>query len=557
MPLRSKGWNCSATFPLACPSGMKATRAGLRQILLNLVDNAVKFTGSGEVRLSARVIHRHDGRSTLRILVKDTGIGIQIKRQAAVFESFTQADGSTSRVYGGTGLGLTICRSLARQMGGDLTLESEPGHGSTFRLELTLNDCQGTRTRHDEGSLRGQRVLIVASNASARAILRGQIEAWGCGVDEARDMLEAFSLLRSVRDKDRFTLILCDHQFHDPNQSPAKSLAADYKTANIPLILMVPSGAKPMESERGQRTVSKPVKLLALHKALIHALKEEVETSEPITPAVATVPAVTTSRRPQSKMFRVLLAEDNTTNQKVAMRMLERIGCHAEAVADGQEVLAMLDRFAFDLILMDLQMPELDGYATTIAIRRREGESSDHIPIVALTAHAMREDRERCLAAGMDDYLSKPITLKALTDVLARWRPEPGSPPPAPISRPAPTPGPSVDVFHSKRLQEISQGDLDFEDELLQCLLFDVDAGMTSLSEALEAADFNRFGAELHGLSGACRTIGANAMAALCRETENAAREPGFTPTPASLGDLLEQRDALRAAVTSYLASRS
>ena len=452
---QAKGLEMLCDFPARLPEWYEGDAGRLRQVLLNLVSNAVKFTGSGEVRISARVIERLENRSRLRISVKDTGIGIPLDRQAAVFESFTQADGGTSRLYGGTGLGLTICRSLSQLMGGSLELESEPGRGSTFRLDLILTDRADLTISRDDTLIRGRRVLVADANPSARAILRGQLEAWGCRVDEARDMLEVLSLIRSTRHSDRFSVVLADHNLPGSNQSPSKSLAADPKLAGIPIILYLPGSARSGDFGGATVSIGKPIRQGSLYNALVDVLQDRHEEKP------ATVRPVASIEQPAALgHFRVLLAEDNTTNQKVAMRMLERLGCRADAVSDGREAVAMLDRIAYDLVLMDVQMPEMDGYQATAEIRRREREGARRMPIIAMTAHAMPGDRERCLAAGMDEYLSKPVTFQGLSEVLGRWKPVAGLSPLSIGQRP-------LEVFRAERLREISQGDEAFEGELL------------------------------------------------------------------------------------------
>ena len=259
---------------------------------------------------------------------------------------------------------------------------------------------------------------------------------------------------------------------------------------------------------------------------------------------------------PKLAGIRVLLAEDNTTNQTVASKMLHRLGCVAEVVGDGLEVLARLERADFDMILMDVAMPRMDGLQATGEIRRREQSQANarRVPIIAMTAHAMQGDRERCLAAQMDDYLSKPVSITQLTEVLERWaRPIAADQPSPPDAGAVPEP-PPVPSIQLARLYELTLGDQDFERELLDCLLTDVNDGIDRLAAALAPLDPVLIANTLHGIVGACRTVGAEALGTFCRQRELEASQDGFAPGPAWLAAIMAERDHLGAAVSAHLA---
>ena len=275
--------------------------------------------------------------------------------------------------------------------------------------------------------------------------------------------------------------------------------------------------------------------------AMLMAVQGSAAETNPVASAAAPAADV-----PDLAGVRVLLAEDNQTNQKVAAKMLKRLGCEFEVVEDGLVALGRLAEVEFDLVLMDVQMPRMDGYQATHEIRRREQAhpGSRHLPVIAMTAHARQDDRERCIAAQMDDYLSKPVTLAELAAVLARWRPRAG------VDRMTPPP-PTLRI---SRLQELSQGDTDFEQEILDCLLTDIATGIDRLRAALEPLAPGRIATTLHGVVGACRTVGADDLGQFCRDQEHQATEPGFRPDAAWLAAFERKRDELVAAIAAHRA---
>ncbi|MFA5976184.1 MAG: response regulator [Elusimicrobiota bacterium] len=404
------------------PTALKGDPGRLRQILINLMSNAIKFTERGEVVLRVKKESETDQDVTLRFLVTDTGIGISPEAQKRLFQSFSQADSSTTRKYGGTGLGLAICKRLAEMMGGQVGLESTPGKGSTFWFTAVFQkQTQPVATPKPflPDILKGKRVLIVDDNKTNRKIMQEQLTPWGMITAEAAGGRDALQILRQAAAAQApLAIVLLD--MHMPEMDGlelAQAIQADPTLAQTHLVMMSSMGQRPPEASRIERWLTKPIKQMDLLKnlaaVLSHAPAEAVSESAPAFSAYS-------SR--QKKQARLLVAEDNTSNQQVAVNILKKMGHKADAVANGQEALEALSRIAYDLVLMDCQMPEMDGFQATAEIRAREGVER-HTPIIALTANVMQGDREKCLYAGMDDYLPKPLDLNQLAAVLERWLP--------------------------------------------------------------------------------------------------------------------------------------
>ncbi len=528
----------------------------IRQILLNLVGNAIKFTDTGEVRIAPRLIvdpatdsDRDAGQVTtrLRLSVQDTGIGVPTDKRESIFASFTQGDGSTSRLHGGTGLGLAICSSLARLLGGSIHLTSTVSQGSTFAVDLPL-PILGRISDTVPTSLVGETILVADANQSVRDGIYAALEARGARVIETDDATAVVPLIRFPAVRERPTLCLVDERLAEQVPRFFEELAGRPESNRCPVILMTIGRTQKSLATHGCPVIAKPI----LPSSLISTITDVLRSSSELPTPTPTPDPPSVSVSSKLAGVRVLLAEDNTTNQMVAVRMLHRLGCHAEVVADGSEVLPRLDQADFDVILMDVAMPRMDGYQATAAVRCREEQRhlTHHVPIIAMTAHAMQGDRERCLAARMDDYLSKPVTITELATVLERWVGQRG---PDLLSSPAPAEvavAPALPALRLARLQELSQGDIDFERELLECLLGDVAAGMDKLDSTRDPAQLATI---LHGIVGACRTVGAEALGMLCRECEREVEQPGFHPDPSWFATIQAERDNLIAAVATYL----
>jgi signal transduction histidine kinase/DNA-binding response OmpR family regulator len=407
------------------PDTVEGDGARLRQILLNLLANAIKFTESGEVKLAV-VDLQEDGDSVkAHFAVSDTGIGIPEDAKERIFDAFVQADSSHTRRYGGTGLGLAICSRLAAMMGGRIWVESEPGKGSTFHVTVVLKRSTA-RERAPAGepeSLHGLRVLVVDDNNTNRRILDQTLLRWKMKPVSVASGQEALALLREQSEHGGiFDLIIVDAQMPEMDGFTLSRLIRDNLGLACPRIMMLSSlDVKSVTSELQEAGLAtylmKPVTRENLLNAILKVAggRGQQEVHNNTSPS-----AVQPTRH-----LRILLAEDNPVNQRVATLLLRREGHAVTGVTNGREALAALARESYDLVLMDVQMPEMDGYETTRAIRKKETGSGIHIPVIALTAHAMKGDRAICHAAGMDDYLSKPIETGELRSVLARW----GNPP--------------------------------------------------------------------------------------------------------------------------------
>jgi signal transduction histidine kinase/DNA-binding response OmpR family regulator len=405
------------------PHAVRGDRMRVSQILTNLVANAVKFTAEGEVIVEVGVAERTDQVVAIRFEVRDTGIGIAPGQIARLFDAFEQADARTTREFGGTGLGLTISRQLTGLMGGTIQAESELGHGSTFRFEIAFTPATAPpRTPVPAGELSGLRVLVVDDNATNRRVFEAYVAAWGMRPDVAGDPASAFAALQSAVSDDPYDIALLD--FNMPGESGlelAKRITATPALRRTRLILLTSSGQIALDDPATgiSSRLTKPVHRSRLLDAIRTAMAPE--------PDVHARPAPghereTVGPQPIPAGRRVLVAEDQKVNWMLIERLLTKRGLSPANATDGRLALEMLESDDYDLVLMDCQMPLLDGYDTAREIRRREAATrSTHIPIVAMTANAMSGDRERCLAAGMDDYLAKPIGAEHLDEVLERW----------------------------------------------------------------------------------------------------------------------------------------
>ena len=391
------------------PNGTIGDPVRLQQVLVNLVGNAIKFTEHGHILLQIREDARHDGTTDVHFQISDTGIGIPAEKQATVFEAFSQADGSTTRRFGGTGLGLTISSTLVRMMGGRIWVESEPGRGSTFHFTAAFKMTELARSEHPaEPALAEIRVLIVDDNPVNRLILETQLKRWHTRPTSVENGRAALTALADAADAGiPFILVLLDVNMPELDGFQVAERIHEMPQLAGATIMMLSSSGHHGESVRCRELgvaayLTKPIQAPDLYDAICRVLNR----------AVAEQPRKA-SARPMgkaSRTVRVLLAEDNVVNQRVAVGLLEKRGHEVVVAGNGLEAIAALERASFDVVLMDVQMPEMGGLEATAAIRKREQESgSGHARIIAMTAHAMTGDRERCLAAGMDGYLSKPI----------------------------------------------------------------------------------------------------------------------------------------------------
>jgi CheY-like chemotaxis protein len=392
----------------------------LRQVMVNLVGNAIKFTEHGEVVVWVKQEWARQEELGLHILVSDTGIGIPPDKQQTIFAVFSQADTSTTRRYGGTGLGLTISRQLVEMMGGQIWVESTLGVGSTFHFTVRLGQGQPSTalTFLEPSRLHGVRVLVVDDNATNRRILHDQLSAWQMRPALAHSAQEALSLLyQAAAQGQPFPLILTDAHMPEMDGFTLVERIQQDPQLRGATILMLTSAQQKADMVRCRQLgiavyLIKPVKPAELQQALLRALGQKRQTQGK--------PASAVQVQQHQRPLRILLAEDNAVNQKLAVRLLQKWGHDVVVVVNGKAALAQVEQEAFDVVLMDVQMPEMDGLEATAAIRAREHSTETHLLIIAMTAHAMKGDKERCLAAGMDDYVAKPLKSEELRAALAR-----------------------------------------------------------------------------------------------------------------------------------------
>jgi len=418
-----KGLELSCRIPPHLPGALVGDPLRLRQVIVNLVGNAVKFTDHGEVVVTAEGEEETPGAVTLHFAVADTGIGIPADRHAAIFEAFAQIDGSSTRRYGGTGLGLAISAQLVELMGGRIWLDSEVGRGSTFHFTARFGIGQATASAVPVRPLRlrGLRVLVVDDNGTNRRILQDILTYWQMQPTIATGGEPALAALQNATMAETpFDLVLLDAMMPELDGfAVAARIRANPETARMP-VLMLTSSCQLGEIARCQALgidghLIKPIKQSDLLDAILKVFGARAAAAEPALER--------SDSAPTCRSLRLLLVEDNVVNQKLVSRMLEPQGHSVTVAGNGRLALAALERESFDLVLMDVQMPEMDGFEATAAIRAGESATGAHIAIIAMTAHAMKGDRERCLASGMDAYVAKPVDRRELLEVMARFAP--------------------------------------------------------------------------------------------------------------------------------------
>jgi len=402
------------------PRSLRGDPGRLRQILLNLASNAIKFTEEGQVVIVARLQDREDARCRVHFCVEDTGIGIPADRMDRLFQSFSQVDASTTRRHGGTGLGLAIVKELVQLMGGQVGVDSHEGRGSRFEFTVSLEqqpDQDLGRAPASADALRGFQVLVVDDNATNRRILTHWLEAWGCTIELAEGAAAAMERTRQAEVEGRtFDLVLLDFQMPGVDgEQLTRELRESRAMEGVPLVMLT-SMQRLRDVRRFEELglsghLTKPIKKDQLFECIARIKGGLQSVGRQKSPEVVTEYTVQATRH--GRRLRVLVVEDNPVNQKVAVRMLQLAGHTSEVAANGLDALEALEKCSFDLILMDCQMPLMDGFEATRRIRERE-DGGRRLPILAMTANAMSGDRERCLAAGMDAYLTKPVTKEAL-----------------------------------------------------------------------------------------------------------------------------------------------
>ena len=577
-----KGLELTALVEADVPSALRGDPGRLRQVITNLLGNAIKFTERGEVALSVGLVSESEAQVVLRFEVSDTGIGIAAEQREQLFEAFTQADASTTRRYGGTGLGLTISRRLVELMGGEIGVDSTPGKGSTFwftgrfgRQDASVLEVSAETLPVD---VAGVRVLAVDDNRTNRKVVAGMLDAWRCRHTEVEGAQAALATMREAcASGDPFRVVILDMMMPEMDgEALGAAIKSDPALAASDLIMMTSMGTRGdagrLEALGFAAYLTKPVKQSQLFDCLMVVLHRRDRAQPAVAPRIVTRHALAERRK---RTVRILLAEDNAVNRRVALKTLERLGYRADAVVNGAEALEALARRRYDVVLMDVQMPEVDGMEAARLVRDPGSDVLDHaVPIVALTAHARSEDRVACLAAGMDDYLSKPIRPEQLAAVLARWTRRDqraeltvGLAPRSRAAAPSAT-GPAVEtsqvpgaragaaegapVFDERVLLELLGGDREAVAEILDEYVTDAPRQVVALRKAVLAGDAELARRHAHTLKGASANVGAesvrDAAFRLERAAGNGSVEEGAGLVAAVESELGRLIDAVRAA---------
>jgi two-component system, sensor histidine kinase and response regulator len=519
-----KGVEVACLVESGAPALVRTDPTRLRQILANLMGNAVKFTERGEVSLTLRALDVEGEQARVQIEVRDTGIGMSQDALSKLFQSFTQADTSTTRRFGGTGLGLAITKRLVAAMGGQIGVASSPGSGSTFTITLPLTVTAWTAPTK-RSDLSGLHILVVDDNATNRLVLGHHLDEWKVRRQSAASALEGLQLARAAAASGSpLDMILLD--YHMPQVDGVeflRALRADPPIANIPCLMLSSLGDRPaaVEDLSVAAWLNKPLRQSQLYSAI--AMVSGLSAGW----ARASRAATSVAQAPKAARFpgRVLLVEDNIVNQQVAMRLLATFGVTPHIAANGLEGVERVQSEHFDLVFMDCQMPVMDGYQACREIRRWELDTGRaRVPIVAMTANAMQGDRERCLEAGMDDYVSKPVKRQTLEAALARWLATDAAPASSATELPEAPSDLVLDRTVLEQLRQLFDGDLS---EVIAAYLSDAPAQIDSMSNALARVDYASLGRAAHSLRSSSRSLGAHRVAELATSIETKARAQG------------------------------
>jgi signal transduction histidine kinase/DNA-binding response OmpR family regulator len=516
----------------------------VRQVLVNLLSNGVKFTKRGEVSVTVSATRVENRRYRYHVAVRDTGIGIPEDRMNRLFQSFSQVDASTTRRYGGTGLGLVISLRLAEMMEGTIAVESREGMGSTFTFtfltELPAEE-RPAATDQDRTLLQGKRILLVDDNATNRRVLILQTTAWGMLPSEARSGAEALACLEREQPFDVAVLDMLMPEMD--GLTLARAIRERGGGATLPLLMLTSMGFEKTRDlgVRFASLLTKPVKPSVLFDALVSVFYEAPRRQ-------VAAPAAEDAPMAGGHPLRILLAEDHPVNQRVALLMLERLGYRADVAANGVEVLGALERLPYDVVLMDVQMPEMDGLAATRSIRERRPDGRPWI--IAMTAHAMQDDREECLRAGMNDYVSKPVRPEALRRALER----------APVAGAADTEtAPATDGRSAAAAVEEALADLaglggpEIVDELIGIYLEHTPPQLGALRDAVARGDAGVIRSRAHSLKGASANLGLKPLAECCCALEQMGRAGALGAAHEALAELEREYGVVVASFRAHL----
>jgi len=536
-----KGLELAFHLPRTIPDGLVADDGRIRQVITNLVGNAIKFTERGEVILRVALEAETETGLSFHFSVRDTGVGISKEKQALIFDAFTQADNSTTRNYGGTGLGLTICQRIVSMMNGRIWVESEQGQGSTFHFTIVAQKQSAPRSPSYHGTFQGLPVLIVDDNAACRCILAEMLLNWDMTPSVAGSGEAALAEFdKACSNSTPLPVVLLDASMPNIDGFAMAERLLQRHDFTPAIIMMLSSAAQVEESDRCRALgitsyVTKPVRQSDLLDAILTALGD---TATDLVTRNDTESVFGGKRAP----LRVLVAEDNPVNQQLAMRLLQKAGHTVVLASTGKKAIDLYAKQPFDLVLMDVQMPEMGGLEATRILRERQAVGESRVPIIAMTAHAIKGDRERCLNAGMDHYVSKPIDPRklfaAIDEVVLVKQPN------TPITtrnvsaETSPVPHPSERRVDLDRLLQRVEGDRRLMKELIGVFLEDLPKLSSEVNEAVEKRDHRRIERAAHTLKGAVANFGAKRARELALDLETRGRTRNFELAECILGEL-------------------
>ena len=550
----SKGLELAVSVDENIPKFVMGDPGRIRQIIVNLVGNAIKFTEQGEVLLEIGCREQNNTHATLSFAVIDTGIGIADENIGKVFEEFEQADASTTRQFGGTGLGLAISSRLVQLMNGRIWVESQLGQGSKFQFELPL-EIDHTQKRIQPSlapvNIHGVRVLIVDDNATNRRILKDMLTNWGMNPTTASGgSLALQSLADAAEEDDSFQLVISDVNMPEMDGLMLAKAIVEKSLMHPHSVIMLTSGARPGDASELQSLgvklhLLKPAKQSEVYDAIVSSLSVvgNMQSAEP--QLKKSEPKLSS---PSLQELKILLAEDNLVNQKLALGILGKLGHRVTVANNGKEALQLIDEHSFDLVLMDVQMPEMDGLSATRELRRRESGSETHLPIVAMTAHAMKGDREHCLAAGMDDYLTKPIRLQDVADKLDELFHRSKE-----IAAASETDQPADRELDWETALNTAGGDQDLLRELIGVFLGEAPQLFGQLQACAERKDAQALAQSAHTLKGACLFLNPLETKTCVEKIEQMAVAGDLDSAKLWLGVLEQNLAKLYSSLESYL----
>jgi PAS domain S-box-containing protein len=542
---QQKGLELNCRIEPDVPEALLGDPTRLRQILINLLGNSLKFTEKGEINLTVQRERGDDAYAILHFSVQDTGIGIPAEKQVRIFDAFTQADGSTTRRFGGTGLGLTISRQLVQMIGGRIWVESAPGQGSTFHFTANFGvlKAAGPPIPLEKTQLIGMRALVVDDNLTNRRILESLLTGWGMKPTLAGDGAEALRILGQASEAHQpFPLVLSDADMPEMDGFQLAELIRKNPRLSGATIIMLTSAGQRGDAARCRELglegyLTKPVS----QSELLEAILRVAGTKRP-----EAKPALVTrhSLREEGRSLRILLAEDNVVNQLLACRLLEKQGHLVVNAANGRQALERLKKESFDLVLMDIQMPEMDGFEATAAIRKEEVFAGKHLPIIAMTAHAMEGDRERCLAAGMDGYVAKPIRAKDLIDAINKLGLSPAAAEVATTAKRR-----DHEPIDTAWALARVDGNVEVLKEMVALFLEELPELLTSLREAITAGNAHAMESAAHKLKGSLGNFAANPAFEMALKLEIMSRDGSLSEAAPAYDELEKEIEHLKSAM--------